>query len=84
MKIKIFTADWCKTCKMYTDELKKQNIEFESIDIKHNPTKAIKYKVRALPTTVLMNDRGNFVLKFAGTKLPDDLRSMIEDIENEK
>lgn len=61
MKIIKFGASWCMPCKSITPTLNKinnefQDLEIQSIDIDDNPDMAKEFKVRSLPTLILLKN----------------------------
>lgn len=66
MKLIDFYADWCGPCKVLSknlDKFKEQHpdIEIKKIDVEENEDEVTKYKVRNLPTLVLID--GDEVIK---------------------
>lgn len=62
--IKVFTASWCAPCKVmsqFLDELSKQGVKVEKIDVDDNIDLAAKSHIRSVPTIRLMN--GDVVCK---------------------
>tara|TARA_A100001201_G_scaffold143339_2_gene144572 strand:+ start:3844 stop:4104 length:261 start_codon:yes stop_codon:yes gene_type:complete len=62
-----FTADWCGPCRMYKptwDEVvseNKKNYNFIVVDVdKDNTGLAAKFKIRNIPSTVIVNEDGSF------------------------
>lgn len=66
--VAFFTAAWCSAChKMYPaiEELRKAGYIVYVLDIDKFPKSAEKFKVEALPTTVVM-DQGKEIARFVG------------------
>ena len=63
MKIKVFTAQWCNPCKNLKQQLEKENLvsNIEIIDVEQDREQAIKYGIRSIPTTVIVDNEGNVV-----------------------
>jgi len=57
-KIYKFSATWCGPCKMLSKTLAtiESPIEIEEIDIDKNPELTTQYKIRGVPTLVLIED----------------------------
>lgn len=59
--VKRFTATWCAPCKALapvftTLEKELIDIKFETIDIEQDPDQTSKYKVRSVPTVVILEN----------------------------
>ena len=68
MKILKFSAVWCSPCKMLASIM--DNIELpyevESIDIDEQSELAMKYRVRGVPTLILVDDTDNEIKRNVG------------------
>ena len=54
-----FTADWCQACqrdKPKLDDLRRQGVEVVEIDYDARPNLVRKYRVRRLPTYIVLED----------------------------
>jgi thiol-disulfide isomerase/thioredoxin len=77
------SAQWCTPCRMYAPifnevkaKLEAQGIDFLEIDVDEQPEAAYKYKVRSVPTTVVIED--SLVLRSqAGSMSYSDLEKFI-------
>ena len=60
MKLLKFGAPWCKPCQALDKTLESANlwIEIEKVDIAQRPECAAEYRVRSVPTLVLLDDDG--------------------------
>lgn len=81
-----FWATWCGPCKVYgpicdklDDEFEK--VEFLSIDIDQVPALAKKFKIKSLPTLVLIKD-GEEQDRILGLQLISALRSELKSFSN--
>ena len=58
MKLLKFYAEWCQPCKMQSQIIKnagdKIKTEIEDVDIDNNLMMATEYKIRSVPTMVLI------------------------------
>lgn len=78
-----FSADWCGPCRAYApifDKVKeefKDSVEFVEVNIDNDSEKlSIKYKVDAVPTTVLLE--GTTIVENIKGAIPEDqLRQLI-------
>lgn len=79
MKIKIFTATWCSSCKIVKPLLTKNNIEFEELGV-DDPEIAAYAKsigVRALPTIIKVNNY-EVIDKLIGKVTESQIREFIK------
>ncbi len=71
-KFLYFSAEWCGPCKVYgpiIDKVSKNNnIEINKIDVDQNPDLALKYGIRSIPTTLIIDDAGVVLKKFIGVQ----------------
>ncbi len=83
-----FGATWCGPCKILEPNLKKMEAEFPSINIKHidvdeYPKLAKEYKIRSVPTVILLKD-GQEVKRVSGASLIAPLRKAFRELIEEK
>ncbi len=77
-----FYADWCGPCKMMgpiLQDLKKRmgdQIQILKIDAEKNPSAAIKYQVRGVPTLILFKE-GEILWQQAGVVQAAQLETII-------
>lgn len=82
-----FWATWCQPCKHFAPTIEKLNSEFEnikflSIDADQVPEVVKKFKIRSLPTLLILAD-GNEIDRIIGVQLIEPLRvKMREVLEN--
>lgn len=74
-KILKFSASWCGPCKALSQSLSTMEVPFpvEEIDVDTSEALAVEYKIRGVPTLVLIKD-GKEVNRIVGSKTPDELR----------
>lgn len=78
-----FYADWCGPCKLMgpiLKDLKKRlgdSINIIKIDAEKNPTAAIKYQVRGVPTLILFKN-GEVLWQQAGVVQASQLETIIQ------
>ncbi|CAN5364290.1 thioredoxin [soil metagenome] len=83
-----FYADWCAPCKMMPPilkDLKKRmgcKIHILKIDTEKNPTAAIRYQVRGIPTLILFK-KGRILWQQSGVVQPDQLETIINQKLNQ-
>ncbi len=79
-----FWSTWCQPCKMFAPKVDSLDEEFEdidfiSIDIDQVPSLAQKYKVRSLPTLLII-DNGNEFQRIEGLQLISPMRKILRDL----
>ena len=67
-KVQVWSASWCPQCGPFKDNLARKGIEFEVLDADELQDKAVELGIRALPTTVIIED-GNEVARIPGPNL---------------
>ena len=68
MKILKFYAEWCGPCKVVGQNLKNAGLPIEvvEVDVEDNDDLVAEYKVRSVPTTVLLADNGEELKRWIG------------------
>ena len=84
-KFLYFSAEWCGPCRMYgpiMDNLsKEENINVTKIDVDKEPELAMKYGIRSIPTTLIVDDEGVVLKKFIGVQTADQLVKVAEELD---
>ena len=65
-----FSAGWCSGCKQLDpvmDQVAKQGIVVNKMDVDYTPDVTVKYKVQSIPTVILVRD-GQEVKRFTGAR----------------
>ena len=83
-----FSATWCSPCKQMEPTIEKlesefQNAKFISIDIDEVPSIVQRYKIRSLPTLLIMKD-GQEVNRVIVLSLIEPLRKILRDVLTDK
>jgi thioredoxin len=83
-----FWATWCAPCKRMSPILDKmedefKSIKFVSVDVDQIPAIAQKFKVRMLPTLLLLKN-GREMNRINGVVLTDPLRKAFRDLTQEE
>lgn len=78
LKLLKFSADWCGPCKTFAPILnevlqERNDVELEEIDIDLDTDRSIEYKVRAVPTIVLIDENGKVIKRHSGVLGRNDL-----------
>ena len=81
-----FWATWCQPCKIFAPTVEKldkefENIEFLSIDADQVPQIVKQFKVRSLPTILILSD-GEEVERISGMQLIEPLRTKLRELQN--
>lgn len=78
-KIIKFEKEGCSPCEMVQNLLESKDVNFEVINAFNEPSKAAKYDIGSVPTTVLINKEGKEIKRSVGFK-PDELVDIINDL----
>ena len=88
-KVLKMSASWCMPCKVYSqtfnevkNEEKYKDITFEELDVEDNEEVAIKYGVRAVPTTIILGDDDKVLSTFSGNVPKNFLEAKLDELEN--
>jgi len=81
-----FWSTWCQPCKAFAPKVASldeefNDVDFISIDIDQVPSLAQKYKVRSLPTLLII-ENGNEVNRIEGLQLIAPMRKILRDLTN--
>lgn len=88
-KVIKMSASWCAPCKVYAKafhevekEEKYKGIEFEDVDVEENEDLALKYKVRAVPTTIVLGENDVVLASFSGNVPKKDLEKKLDSLKD--
>ena len=83
------SAQWCAPCRFYAETFHKvenkeefKDIEFKELDIENDDEAEIlvqKFGVRNVPTTLILDDKGDLIYKLVGNVKEGDLVEVIND-----
>jgi thioredoxin 1 len=73
-QILYFTASWCQPCKMLspTMESLREQINYNKIDVDSGSDLIVKYKIRSVPTLVLV-ENGVEITRMSGNVSPQSI-----------
>ena len=80
MKLIKFGASWCLPCKNLESRLKnvKLNIDLLKYDVEEDVELTEEWKVRNVPTTILLDDNGHEIKRWVGNFDPNvELKAFI-------
>lgn len=83
MKLLKFWAQWCQPCKMQGKLLEGfSDCEVVPVDIEEeeNADLVDQYRVRNLPTMVLVDEQGNELKRFTGLTQPEKITEALEQL----
>lgn len=81
-KVYRFTASWCQPCKAMAKILESANTEgipIEVVDIDVHPEVAATYRVRSVPTLVMLDENGKTLKTMVGVKSESILKEWLND-----
>lgn len=77
MRILKLYSPVCQPCKIVDAFLKKNEVEFESINVFENTEVAKYFGVQAVPVTLLLDNNGHEVMRVTGNK-PTELLELVK------
>lgn len=86
MKLLQFKAEWCNPCKLQTKEFEsnKLNVELNAINVDDDPDDLTnQYKVRSIPTMVLINDNGEEINRWSNFTKVSTINEFIDSYDKE-
>lgn len=86
MKLLQFKAEWCNPCKLQTKEFEsnKLNVELSAINVDDDPDDLTnQYKVRSIPTMVLINDNGEEINRWSNFTKVGIINEFIDNYDKE-
>lgn len=93
MVVKKFSAQWCGPCKVYAKTFERvekmddfKNVEFKVYDVDSDDGEdlAIKYQIRSVQTTIILDDNENVIGRIQGNVQESVLVKALKDNMTEK
>ncbi|MEG0790992.1 MAG: thioredoxin family protein [Gordonibacter sp.] len=82
-RVLFFWADYCGMCRavreLVIDPLIERGFEVEAIDCMAKPSRAERYGVTRLPTTIVLDHDGEVYAAYRGVCPPESIGEMIEE-----
>lgn len=78
MKLLKFTADWCASCKALSSKLEDFKLcEIEEVDVEEEIDTSIEFKIRSLPTIVLVDEENKEIDRLIGNVSISDIEKLV-------
>lgn len=78
MKLLKFTADWCASCKALSSKLEDFKLcEIKEVDVEEEIDITNEFKVRSLPTIVLIDDEENEIDRLIGNVSVSEIEKLV-------
>jgi len=79
-----FWAPWCAPCKAIAPVLesvmeKHGGVKLESVNIDEDPSVAVKYGIRSIPTLVLVRDKGCMCARLTGLRSQEEIDRFLSE-----
>lgn len=83
-KIIKYEADWCSPCQAYKPTFESVTSEYDNLDVQvinveEEPEMAQKYSVRSIPTTLILDEDGEELVRISGRVDESSLRKYIDE-----
>ena len=78
-KIIKFEKNDCNPCSMVSDVLDKSGVNYERVNPFNNPELAVKYKIRSVPTVILLEHETE-IKRSTGFKL-EELHEIVDSLQ---
>ena len=77
-QILYFSSTWCGPCKAFKPlmESMSSQLPITFIDVDSSPQTATQYNVRNVPTTILIDGKGNELGRLVGPKSESEVRAL--------
>ena len=80
MQVLKFQSDWCQPCKLMDTQLKRlfPLLEVTKVDTDEERQLAVQYKIRSIPTLVLLDETGEECKRLTGSVTDNKLKEFFE------
>ena len=78
-KFMYFSAPWCGPCRMFgpvMERISQSGIPVEKINVDMAPQVAAAYIVKSIPTTILVDEKGQEISRFVGVKSEQQIKEI--------
>jgi len=80
-KFMYFSAPWCSPCRQFgpvMERILQSGIPVEKINVDMAPQVAAAYIVKSIPTTILVDEKGQEISRFVGVKSEQQIKEIYE------
>ena len=78
MKLLKFTADWCASCKALSSKLEDFKLcEIKEVDVEEEVDTSIEFKIRSLPTIVLVDEENKEIDRLIGNVSVSEIEKLV-------
>ena len=77
-----FSAPWCGPCKLMSpmmDQLQKQGLPIQKVNIDYDAVTVTKYNIKSVPTCILVNRAGEELSRKVGSMSTDQVKTFYEN-----
>ena len=81
MKLLVFSSATCGPCKLYSPQVDKvavQGYNIQKLDVADNTELVEKYRVRGVPTSIIVDEEGTEIHRFMGAKSAPTLKDLLD------
>ena len=81
-KVLRFTAIWCQPCKALAETIKDADIKLpiEVVDVDKEPTRAMQYQIRSVPTLIVVDEDGEELRRQTGAMTLSQFEHFVNNV----